>query len=121
MTAPTILPKWSNHKVLDESIRDALAHTSEETDIQDFNRITILAKNTLDQTVGVQWQGAAEPDFADPIDIGAPVALAVGNVNAQYDSTVVTVYYPFYRVIATAGGVPTVGKTEVWIVKGKLI
>lgn len=121
MTAPTTLPKWADHMVLDEEIRDAIAHTSDGTDIHDFNKVTVLAKNTLDQSVSIQWQGDVTPDFANVRNIGAPIVLAAGNITPQYDVTAVTVYYPYYRVVATAGGVPTVGYTQVTFSKGKLV
>ena len=121
MTAPTVLKKDAIHEVLNEEIRDTADHNSEGTDILQYNKVTVLAKNTMDQGVSIQWQGDVTPDFANVRDIGAPIALGVGSVTPQYDVTAVTVYYPFYRVVATCAIAPTVGSVEVTFAKGKLI
>jgi hypothetical protein len=98
-------------------IRDVNPHISTVVDTRDALSLTFSYINTLDQTCSFQVEGSVEETFAEPQPVGAPRALADGSVTAQRDYDTLTDYWPFIRVVVTAGGVPTVGQADAWILK----
>ena len=111
----------SEDNIQDESITDTADHASDVTDARGFNKTTIFSKNTHNQAIDVQIQGSVDEAFTDPQDIGAPIALGIGSVTPTTDSTDVTTYFPWYRVVSTCAIAPASGSIVVWALKGKLI
>jgi len=111
-------PHQTEELFYNEEIRDTNTHNSKAADCRIFKNKTFLLVNTLDQSVDFQVQASWDRAFTDPVNIGSPVTLAAGNVTTQRDYAVTDYYFPYFRVQATAAGVPTTGNVNVKVLKG---
>lgn len=104
-----------DHKIMDEEIRDTSDHESDASDCRNATQVTILYKNSLNQSVSIQLQGSRTEDFAVPYDLGSPTVVTAASVD--YDT--LSDFWPFVRIVATCGTGPTTGKLESWVEKQK--
>ena len=101
-------------QVFDElEIRDQSDHTSECSDMGEFNAENLVAYNHLDTQVNLQLQGSV--DNVVWLDVGSVFSIAAG----ENDYETVTDYFPCFRVIASCPSTPTTGHIHMWIVKSK--
>lgn len=100
----------NNERVFDDlEIRDTSDHTSSQVYNGDFVIKTLIIENNLNQTVALQCQGSANPDFSNPFNIGSEWEVTASTNTFQTCDS----YIPYWRVIASCDIAPTSGDLTV--------
>jgi hypothetical protein len=105
-------------KAIDDILRDDFLHVSSPMDTRMSLRKTFFIKNTTDQDMWIFPFICPTDDFSLSIFSGFYLTPA-GNIVPQLTTLVFNTFTPVLFVMyVTDGGIPTVGKFEVWIAQG---
>jgi len=94
-------------------IRDVADHYSDVADCRDTDRRTFFYANDCNQLINVQVQASEDESFTNVFNVGTVQSVGAGTRISQLISD----YYPYMRIRATAAVAPTSGTFNAWIAK----